>query len=168
MSFIQMVRDNIDGGTLDTMHALYFRGSLESGDLPSKGGLADLIQKGWAETNWDEPKPHRLNALGRTTAKMYYDSKAVRAAALTDRDMFIIDELKAWVAEGSIRWMSSSKPDIREWCPADMPLRLEDIENNPAYVAKHYLGQHPETREIISVRFTIGDRGTDCRAAIIG
>jgi hypothetical protein len=168
MSFIQMVRDNMHGGTLDTMHALYFRGPLESGDLPSKGGFADLVLKGWAETIWDEAKPHRLNALGRATAKTYYESMAASAAALTNRSEFTVAELKAKLAEGAVRWMASDGPSVRDTFPDDAVFTLDGVlELNPAGERRSYLITHPVSGLRGYLIFTIGDRGTDCDSKLL-
>ena len=41
----------LTGAAQDTIHALFFRGCLPSGDLPSKCGAAELRQAGLAETD---------------------------------------------------------------------------------------------------------------------
>lgn len=39
---------NKAGWCFDTLFALLSRAPLESGDIPSKSGVADLIERGWA------------------------------------------------------------------------------------------------------------------------
>ena len=41
----------LTGAAQDTIHALFFRGCLPSGDLPSKCGAAELRQAGLADTD---------------------------------------------------------------------------------------------------------------------
>lgn len=40
----------LSGAATDVLYALFFRGALQSGDLPSKSGAADLRELGFAET----------------------------------------------------------------------------------------------------------------------
>lgn len=40
--------ENRDGFCFDTLCALVERGPLEAGNIPSKGGLGDFLQKGYA------------------------------------------------------------------------------------------------------------------------
>ncbi|MFB5951802.1 hypothetical protein [Klebsiella pasteurii] len=42
--------NELSGAAEDVLHALFFRGALESGDLPSKSGAAELRAAGLAET----------------------------------------------------------------------------------------------------------------------
>ncbi|VUS37579.1 hypothetical protein [Klebsiella spallanzanii] len=42
--------NELSGAAKDVLHALFFRGALESGDLPSKSGAAELRAAGLAET----------------------------------------------------------------------------------------------------------------------
>ena len=41
----------LSGASVDVLHALFFRGPLESGDLPSKSGAASLVELGLAATS---------------------------------------------------------------------------------------------------------------------
>lgn len=41
---------NLSGAATDVIHALFFRGALQDGDLPSKSGVAELRGIGFAET----------------------------------------------------------------------------------------------------------------------
>lgn len=41
---------NLSGAATDVIHALFFRGALPDGDLPSKAGVSELRQFGFAET----------------------------------------------------------------------------------------------------------------------
>ncbi|HBE9077936.1 hypothetical protein [Serratia fonticola] len=45
-----METKELSGAAKDVMHALFFRGALASGDLPSKCGAAELRDSGLAET----------------------------------------------------------------------------------------------------------------------
>lgn len=47
------IDDNIDlsGASIDVLHALFFRGPLVAGDLPSKSGASDLVGLGLATTS---------------------------------------------------------------------------------------------------------------------
>lgn len=40
----------LSGAATDVIHALFFRGALQDGDLPSKSGVAELRDIGFAET----------------------------------------------------------------------------------------------------------------------
>lgn len=67
----------IDGATIDVLYKLHFHGGQESGDLPSKHGMAQLCNLGWADTNWDLEKPHFLTMRGKEVATDYYRKKAI-------------------------------------------------------------------------------------------
>lgn len=41
---------NLSGAATDVIHALFFRGALQDGDLPSKAGAIELRELGFAET----------------------------------------------------------------------------------------------------------------------
>lgn len=41
---------NLSGAATDVIHALFFRGALQDGDLPSKVGASELRELGFAET----------------------------------------------------------------------------------------------------------------------
>ena len=49
----------LSGASIDVLHALFFRGLLESGDLPSKSGAAALVEIGLATTS-------KIAALGES------------------------------------------------------------------------------------------------------
>ena len=40
----------LSGAATDVLYALFFRGALQSGDLPAKSGAAELRELGFAET----------------------------------------------------------------------------------------------------------------------
>lgn len=48
----------LSGAAEDVLHALFFRGALPSGDLPSKAGATELRELGLAETRTTECKYH--------------------------------------------------------------------------------------------------------------
>lgn len=48
----------LSGAAEDVLHALFFRGALPSGDLPSKAGAQELRELGLAETRTTEYKYH--------------------------------------------------------------------------------------------------------------
>lgn len=48
----------LSGAAEDVLHALFFRGALPSGDLPSKAGAAELRELGLAETRTTEVRYH--------------------------------------------------------------------------------------------------------------
>jgi hypothetical protein len=167
MSFIKTFHAENCGHVLDSLNALYFRGALESGDMPSKHGLSELIHKGWAETNWDEPKPHRLTELGKAMAKHYYDAKAESASELTSRSSFTVAEFKAKSAELVLRWMCREFPSVRDAFPDEAVFELNDVEYNPAYERRKYLITHPVSGLRGRLTFIISDRGTDCDSEIL-
>ncbi|KIS41619.1 hypothetical protein [Kosakonia radicincitans] len=41
---------NLSGAATDVIHALFFRGALQDGDLPSKTGVSELRELGFVET----------------------------------------------------------------------------------------------------------------------
>jgi hypothetical protein len=168
MSTHRIAGYDIDGCTIDVLYKLYFRGAQESGDLPSKGGMASLISLGWAQTDWAQPKPHSLTPPGKIIAQLYYQAKAERAAAVLDTAELTQGALTAAVEAGDIRWMARGKPDIREWVPADTMYTLAEIKHDLGFSTKIYRGQHPVDRDIITLTFTVAPSGTDCRTNIIG
>lgn len=44
----------LSGGAIDVIHALFFRGALQDGELPSKAGVGELRDLGLAETRRTE------------------------------------------------------------------------------------------------------------------
>lgn len=71
----------MDGGELDTFYKLFWFGSQNDGDLPSKSGMAGLIEKGLATKNYHIRdifpglKPNSLSITGDEVAKKYYHKK---------------------------------------------------------------------------------------------
>jgi hypothetical protein len=55
---IKNIKTVLSGAAEDTLHALFFRGALPSGDLPSKAGAVELRESGLAETRTTECKYH--------------------------------------------------------------------------------------------------------------
>ncbi|MNC63950.1 hypothetical protein D3C75_1141140 [compost metagenome] len=82
MSMHRISGHDLDGGAVDVLHKLYFRGEQESGGLPSKSGMSELVLLGWAQTDWDMALPHSLTSVGKLIAQLYYEAKAKRAAAV--------------------------------------------------------------------------------------
>lgn len=62
----------LNGGELDTFHKLHWHGPQDDGGLPSKGGMAGLIEKGLAVKDYDNRPPNRLSATGESVARTYY------------------------------------------------------------------------------------------------
>ncbi|EMQ2227352.1 hypothetical protein WAS61_004710 [Citrobacter freundii] len=52
---------NLSGAAQDVLYALFFRGALEDGDLPSKSGTAELRELGFAETGGIEKHFQKAN-----------------------------------------------------------------------------------------------------------
>lgn len=61
----------LSGAAIDVLYKLYHYGSQEDGDLPSKSGMSDLIQKGLAIKNYDfrHGHPNRLTVEGYKQAQ---------------------------------------------------------------------------------------------------
>ncbi|MGA4663299.1 Fur-regulated protein [Citrobacter braakii] len=51
----------LSGAATDVLYALFFRGALLSGDLPSKSGTAELRELGFAETRYTATEYHKEN-----------------------------------------------------------------------------------------------------------
>lgn len=168
MSMHRISGHDLDGGTVDVLHKLYFRGAQESGGLPSKGGMSELVLLGWAQTDWDMALPHSLTSVGKLIAQLYYEAKAKRAAAVLGTSTLTQAALTAAVADGDIRWMARGKPDVREWVPADTIYTVEEIKHDLGFSTKTFRGRHPETRAYITLTFTVAPSGTDCKVHIIG
>jgi len=72
----------MSGGEIDTFHKLFWFGSQDDGDLPSKSGMAALIKKGLAVKNYELPKlcpserPNGLSIKGAEVAQSYYKKKS--------------------------------------------------------------------------------------------
>ncbi len=74
----QEIKLSISNEAKETLHSLFYRGALESGDLPSKSGAAELRDLGWAETRHTKT-PYNgndyftfLTAEGQRTAIHYF------------------------------------------------------------------------------------------------
>ncbi|WP_407576186.1 hypothetical protein [Raoultella terrigena] len=67
--------NELSGAAKDVLHALFFRGALESGDLPSKSGAAELRAAGLAETR-------TLRALHRTESHFTFLTKEGQECAI--------------------------------------------------------------------------------------
>ncbi|WP_142472156.1 hypothetical protein [Klebsiella oxytoca] len=67
--------NELSGAAKDVLHALFFRGALESGDLPSKSGAAELRAAGLAETR-------TLRALHRTASHFTFLTKEGQECAI--------------------------------------------------------------------------------------
>lgn len=152
----------INGGAMDTLHRLYFFGDCDDGGLPSKDGMQQLRDLGWAKSIQKRAKPNHLTKAGKAVAKEFYEAKAERSLELTQKETFTIEELKQFIDEDTIRWMSTVKPDIRSWLPAGTVFTFHEEEGNPAFVRRAYSATHGENGASIMVHLTTGDRGTDC------
>lgn len=171
MSLHEVAGKQLDGGMIDTLYKLYFFGAQESGDLPSKGGMDGLRILGWASTDWDLARPHRLTDAGTEIAKAYYDAKAEKAAEITQRITFTVSELKEYIDKDYIRWMTPAGDlTIHDVLDTTDVFSFYDVENNPAYTMRKYRAEKetPKRLVIVYLTFTISDRGTDCEARIIG
>lgn len=68
----------ISGAAIDVLHKLFHYGPQNDGGLPSKAGMAELTQLGWADTNYRLPelyphaKPNSLTVKGFRIAQQYY------------------------------------------------------------------------------------------------
>lgn len=67
----------ISGGALDTLWKLFFFGSQEPGDIPSKAGAAELIGAGWARLN--DGHDYELTTVGRSVAGTYFSAELVKS-----------------------------------------------------------------------------------------
>ncbi|HDX8762737.1 MULTISPECIES: hypothetical protein [Klebsiella] len=67
--------NELSGAAKDVLHALFFRGALESGDLPSKSGAAELRVAGLAETR-------TLRAQHRTASHFTFLTKEGQECAI--------------------------------------------------------------------------------------
>lgn len=71
---LPMSDENRDGWCFDTLFALLNRGPLESGDIPSKGGVRDLITRSYAVqvVLKDDVFGYAATPLGRDVFCQYY------------------------------------------------------------------------------------------------
>ena len=82
MAFIYKVEEyELDGPELDTFYKLFWFGSQDDGDLPSKSGMAGLIEKELAVKSYRPlgeiigEKPNSLTLHGADVARKYYHAK---------------------------------------------------------------------------------------------
>jgi hypothetical protein len=71
----QVQEHEITGGALDVLFWLFYFGPQEDGGLPSKSGMSELVDLGWAEKNYQqrqEGKPNFLTPAGLKAAREYY------------------------------------------------------------------------------------------------
>ncbi|WP_242673430.1 phage tail tip fiber protein [Enterobacter wuhouensis] len=59
----------LSGAATDVLYALFFRGALQSGDLPAKSGAAELRELGFAETRHAAPEYQKENYFTFLTAE---------------------------------------------------------------------------------------------------
>ncbi|EFB3571242.1 Fur-regulated protein [Escherichia coli] len=59
----------LSGAATDVLYALFFRGALQSGDLPSKSGVAELRELGFAETRHTATEYQKENYFTFLTAE---------------------------------------------------------------------------------------------------
>lgn len=169
MSIIEQVHAKMNGGELDVLFALHFRGSLEIGDIPAKSGLTELMEKGVAGYVYPitgTNDRYTLTVVGKALAKSYYEAKAEAADELTRRSSFTVAELKAKLEQHVVRWMSSDVPSVRDAFPDDCVFEFADVEYNPAYELRKFLIEDPATGLRGRLTFTISDRHTDCDSTI--
>lgn len=169
MSVFEDVKAKYDTDALDTMSALYWRGALDSGSIPSDAGLAQLRKDGLAETNWDEENAHRLTELGKAFAKTYFDSKAEVISEVADRSSFVLGEVYGLLESTALRWMSADvkSDEFRTKCGDALEFECVDIENNPAYTRKTYRSLTTIEGLKAQVILTIDDRTTDVEAKFV-
>jgi len=84
MSKYQVGEYTLNGGELDTLYKLFWYGSQDDGDLPSKGGMDGLIEKELALKDYGSPimeligsKPNTLTLHGNDIAREYYREKYI-------------------------------------------------------------------------------------------
>ncbi|MFK0369691.1 hypothetical protein ACIQT3_05865 [Enterobacter sichuanensis] len=59
----------LSGAATDVLYALFFRGALQSGDLPAKSGVAELRELGFAETRHTATEYQKENYFTFLTAE---------------------------------------------------------------------------------------------------
>ncbi|MDT7459986.1 hypothetical protein [Citrobacter koseri] len=59
----------LSGAATDVLYALFYRGALQSGDLPSKSGAAELRELGFAETRHPATQYQKENYFTFLTAE---------------------------------------------------------------------------------------------------
>jgi hypothetical protein len=59
----------LSGAATDVLYALFFRGALQSGDLPAKSGAAELLELGFAETRHTATEYQKENYFTFLTAE---------------------------------------------------------------------------------------------------
>jgi len=59
----------LSGAATDVLYALFFRGALQSGDLPAKSGAAELRELGFAETRHTATEYQKENYFTFLTAE---------------------------------------------------------------------------------------------------
>lgn len=77
-SEIQVRSFTLSGAAFDVLNKLYFQGPQQDGDLPSKVGMAKLIELGLAKKDPNDAGNNMLTKLGQHEAGVYFTDVAVR------------------------------------------------------------------------------------------
>lgn len=76
----------LSGAATDVLYSLFFRGALQSGDLPAKSGAAELRELGFAETRHTATEYQKENYFTFLTAEgQEYAIKHWQTPALVSR-----------------------------------------------------------------------------------
>lgn len=77
-SEIQVRSFTLSGAAYDVLNKLYFQGPQQDGDLPSKVGMAKLIELGLAKKDPNDAGNNMLTKLGQHEAGVHFTELAVR------------------------------------------------------------------------------------------
>jgi len=163
-SIITSVRDALNSGAAeDVLCALNFRSALESGELPSKEGMSRLVELGFACTDYNMHKAHRLTVAGKIVASEYYKALISEGQEVAGTRSFTMRELRPLLTSNVIRWMSS-KVDSAQFLletPNSQMYHLFDQQSNPAFESFSYRSAETEGTPWVRIDLTVGDRGVE-------
>lgn len=156
---------NLVGGEWDTLYALYFRGPLESGDLPSKDGHARLVERGFAETDWSNERAHAITPLGKAYYKAHLEHKAALVAKYIHVHGFMLGELKVVLRQHAVRWTTTeiTVDEVLNDYADDLEFQFRGYDYTPAYEQRTYYSVNNKLKFVIQV----GDRGSDAFIQVI-
>lgn len=169
MSIFEEAKEKYESNALDTLSVLYWRGALDSGSIPSKAGLATLIEDNLAQTDWDHEKAHSLTELGKLFAKQYFEAKAALVSEVADRSSITINDVFALMASTAARWMTEDikSDEFRDKCGDTLEFECVEIENNPAYTRKVYRAVSKIDGLTPQLTLLVGDRTTDVLGKLV-
>ena len=161
----------LSGAAGDVLYALFFRGALADGDLPSKSGAAELRELGYVKTQdtatafGGENHYNFLTPAGQEFAIYYLvdrrfgkkvDKKltfSIRGGEVLINDAFISATLRNWKADSDLRLMESAVSAACE--------KIRAFKNTP--LEDYFFAQHSDTALTERIHQTVADVLTNAR-----